>query len=112
VDGREKMWITLNYEFLKKWEKKALKKAEEEGLFDTTVTSAGTEIDKKRLLFDELQTTVEIYEIKDDGIRVSIDNALGSFIVTIPLSIEEQLELLKANITRFNKIKAVMEATK
>jgi len=106
VDGREKMrWIQLNQDYIKRWEKKALKTAEDNGI----CTNVNT---KPQLLFLDLPTNVEINEITDEGIDVAFTNSLGYFSGFIPLNVDQQIELLKANINRFNKIKTVLEATK
>ena len=96
-------YVSIDNKFLQK----NLKEANE-----LSISELGSDDGKDLLRFDDLKTTIEELEIKENGIDVTVSNELGMFGLFIPLDSDDLVVLLQESIKKFNKIKAFMETMK
>jgi len=95
------MYVRLNEKFLEKTKEEAK---------ETAISQMGDEDGKDNLLWEDTVGKIEIEEITDEYICVSIDSKLGYFSVDIPLTSDVLEDLLGVVIKKMNKIKTMLES--
>lgn len=96
------MYANIDAKFLEKTRKQASEEAVAELGDDTT----------DRLLYDEMADKMEIDQIDDDSLFITIENKLGVFSIDLPLTPENLEVILGIALKRMNKIKSLLENLK
>lgn len=62
------------------------------------------------MLFEEIETSVESFEVKDNGvIEIQLSNELGYFIIDVPTDLNDYIGLIGLTVKKLNKAKAMLE---
>jgi len=99
----QEIYINLKKDFLTRTKQSANKKA---------IDELGEEEGINSLLYPELPAKVEIEEITEHSLLLSVSSELGFFSIDVELGQEELIELISIAVKKLNKFKGILESLK